>query len=141
LTEKKLIKDKIFLDTNIIVYLYSSDEPEKKAKIETIIESFEKATISTQVINEFLYVMHKKRNIPVAILAKSIDELIEAFALVYIALPTIKHALLIAHQYKYTYFDSLILASALEHDCTLLFTEDMHHTHMVENKLKILNPF
>jgi len=40
-----------------------------------------------------------------------------------------------------TIYDSLIIASALEADCKILYTEDLQHNHLVENKLRIVNPF
>ncbi|MBC8485458.1 MAG: hypothetical protein H8D45_05400 [Bacteroidetes bacterium] len=44
-------------------------------------------------------------------------------------------------KYHYSVYDSLILASAIEADCTILFSEDLHHNQLIENKLRIINPF
>jgi predicted nucleic acid-binding protein len=38
-------------------------------------------------------------------------------------------------------WDSLIIASALENGCKILYSEDMHHNHLIEKKLRIINPF
>ncbi len=54
---------------------------------------------------------------------------------------TIKLAHRIKDKYKYGYFDSLIISSALENDCSILFTEDLHSNQKIEEKLKIINPF
>jgi predicted nucleic acid-binding protein len=40
-----------------------------------------------------------------------------------------------------SYWDSLIISSALESGCKILYTEDMHHNQIIEGKLKIINPF
>jgi len=47
----------------------------------------------------------------------------------------------IRHKYNLSYWDSLIVASALENDCSILYTEDLQHEQVIEGKLKIINPF
>lgn len=134
------MSDKIFLDTNILVYAHSDTEPAKKKIVETIIEANDRLVISIQVLNEFINVMHKKRGIPLKTLVAAIRELSENFTVVQITVHTIEQALHIAAQYNYSYFDSLMLSAALEHDCSIIYTEDMHHTHTLHT-LKIQNPF
>lgn len=85
--------------------------------------------------------MHKKRNVSFESLKLGISELLDVFELVNVTTDTIYLALQIANTSNYTYFDSLIIASALESGCSLLFSEDMHHNHLIDNKLAILNPF
>ncbi len=53
------MKDKLFLDTNVFIYAYSKTEPEKKEIALKLLRS-EEIVISTQVINEFIWVMYKK---------------------------------------------------------------------------------
>jgi predicted nucleic acid-binding protein len=47
----------------------------------------------------------------------------------------------IREKHKYSIWDSLIIASALENGCKILYSEDMHHNHLIEKKLRIINPF
>jgi predicted nucleic acid-binding protein len=54
---------------------------------------------------------------------------------------TIHSALKIHKSYQYSYYDSLIIASALERDCNYLFSEDMNGGQIIDNKLKTINPF
>jgi len=54
---------------------------------------------------------------------------------------TIKQAWKIGNKYGYAYYDSLIIASALENDCTILYSEDLHHGQIIEERLSIMNPF
>lgn len=70
-----------------------------------------------------------------------LDKIFIEFFLTYLELQTINQALKLAKKYRYSYFDSLILASALEHDCSILYSEDMQHQQLIENKLTIYNPF
>lgn len=135
------MSDKFFLDTNTLIYAYSSDEPSKKDAIHNIINLDCEILLSTQVINEFINVMHKKRKVPLHELIITINELAENFTIAHISMRTIQQALHISQKYHYSYFDSLILSSALESDCSKLYSEDMHHLQLIENKLTIVNPF
>jgi len=42
---------------------------------------------------------------------------------------------------SYPYWDSLIISSALENDCTVLYAEDVQHGQVISNRLRVLNPF
>jgi predicted nucleic acid-binding protein len=47
----------------------------------------------------------------------------------------------LVERYDFQLFDSIIVASALEAECDILYSEDLHHGLIVEDKLTILNPF
>jgi predicted nucleic acid-binding protein len=40
-----------------------------------------------------------------------------------------------------SFWDSLIVASALANNCFILYTEDLQHNQLIENNLRIINPF
>ncbi len=44
-------------------------------------------------------------------------------------------------RYDFQFFDAIIVAGALQSNCTVLYSEDMHHELLVEKQLRILNPF
>ena len=44
-------------------------------------------------------------------------------------------------KYKISFWDSLVVASALQNNCTILYTEDLQHNKIIEDTLKIVNPF
>ena len=54
---------------------------------------------------------------------------------------TYKIAFDVRQKYNISYWDSLVVASALESDCTLLYSEDMQNGLVLEQKLEIVNPF
>jgi len=54
---------------------------------------------------------------------------------------TIKGAINIADRYGFSFYDSLIISAALESDCKVLYSEDLHNGQIIEKKLKIQNPF
>jgi predicted nucleic acid-binding protein len=134
------MKDKAFVDTNILVYLYSEDEVEKSVRACDAIEKYNCIT-STQALTEFSNVCIKKLHIPVEIISKSIDEITSACIVVPVERETIKKALELHGKYGYSYYDCLIIASALTYNCTLLLTEDLQNRHVIENNLTIRNIF
>jgi predicted nucleic acid-binding protein len=50
-------------------------------------------------------------------------------------------ALMVHFKYKFSYYDSLIISSALENGCSILYSEDLHHNQKIEKTLTIINPF
>lgn len=134
------MKDNIFLDTNIVIYTYSINEPDKKKKAIEII-SQDKPFISTQVIKELANVLFKKFNISWNDIDATIDELSQYFTIHINDSNSIRKACMIADKYKFSFYDSLIIAAALECRCSTLYSEDMHDGQIIENTLTIKNPF
>jgi len=134
------MNDNVFLDTNIFVYLYSEDEPEKQSIALAVLEQVHCST-STQVINEFCSVCLRKLAMPVNEVLQSIREIVENCELRYIDMGTIQNALILKNKYGYTYYDCLVLASAILNDCKIIYSEDMQHNQLIEGKLRIINPF
>ena len=54
---------------------------------------------------------------------------------------TYDNAFILRQQQNISFWDSLIVASALENDCSFIYTEDLQHNQIIENKLKVINPF
>ena len=132
--------NKIFFDTNILIYIVKDNTG--KAEIASSILSINTtAYISIQVINEFCNVAIKKLDFLKDDILFSIDKFSKNFIISEISIPVIKSALEIKEKYKYSYYDSVIIASALQNNCRILYTEDMQHNQIIEDKLKIVNPF
>jgi len=134
------MSDKVFLDTNIVIYLYSKDEPEKKKTCEEIIKNISDVYISTQVLNEFSNTMKRKFSLSYDEIADTVLELSSNFIVSKVSVSTVLSALRLAGTLKYSYFDSLILASALECGCDILYSEDLQHGQIINETLKIVNP-
>ena len=128
-----------FIDTNVVVYLFSSDEPEKQATAKEATSGH--AIVSTQVINEFANVMFRKFKLTADQVSLACRELSNSFTVATVTTETIFNALRLKARYGFSYFDSLIVASALEEGCATLYTEDLQHGQIIENKLTITNPF
>jgi predicted nucleic acid-binding protein len=134
------MKDKTFLDSNILIYLYSEDEPEKQNIVNNIFDKFE-CVISTQTLNEFCNVCLKKLKKNVSEITESLNEIKGSCRLEFVDDSVIEQALLLHEKYFYSYFDSLMLSSALKYNCAIIYSEDMQHGQIIENTLKIVNPF
>ena len=132
--------DKVFIDTNVLIYGYSEDEPDKRQRAIDCVRSGE-AWISTQVLNETINVLKRKFSLSYSQIRDAVQELSEGFPIVLVSVNTIEMALNLAERYQYSYFDSLILASALEAGCQILYSEDLQHGQRIENQLMIVNPF
>ena len=134
------MKDKTFVDTNVFIYVYSKTEPEKKNIALEILKN-QNIIINTQVINEFIWVMNRKFSVQMEKLKDLGIKLLQRFEIALIDQRTIKQALDVAIGYKYSYWDSLIIASALQNGCSSLYSEDMQDGQVIEDSLKIMNPF
>jgi predicted nucleic acid-binding protein len=132
---------KVFLDTNVFIYFYSDNELEKRSVVVDILDKYDCIT-STQALCEASNVWYKKSNWT----GQKIKEHLDNITLVCNKIATIQRniidqALLLKDKYGYAYYDSLMLASALKNDCSILFSEDMSNRQRINGKLDIINPF
>jgi predicted nucleic acid-binding protein len=128
-----------FLDTNVLIYSVSNDVAKKQRAVELLAKK--NVVISTQIISESINVMYRKLNYDYSKIRRITDKFVEKTTLYPITHDTIHRALNIAEIYHYAYYDSQVIASALENNCTILYSEDMQHGQEIENSLKIVNPF
>ncbi len=130
------------MDTNLWVYFFSKDPLEKSERIEELVDAHtETLLVSTQVLGELYNVLTRKKLSSKSEVEAIILRLIASFAVLDVDTPKVLQAIEINSRYRYTYWDSLIIATALSSDCTVLYSEDMQHNQLIENKLRIINPF
>lgn len=128
-----------FFDTNVLVYVIG----ERDRRTETA-EALLAAggMISVQVLNELANVARRK-------LAMSWEEIDEALAAVRTLCPSPlpltadlhDSGRRIAAKYRYSIYDGLIAAAALEAECDTLYSEDMQDGQVLEESVTIRNPF
>lgn len=131
---------RIFIDTNILIYFVSNDNEKRKIS-ESIVFSDSVKVLSTQVLNEFINVSFRKNISAEGELISLINDFINNFEVNLIHNYTILSAINLRNKYKYSYYDSLMLSSAIENDCISIYTEDLQHNQIIEDKLTIINPF
>jgi len=138
----KEIRDKFFVDTNIFVYakLDIDDKDKHLSAKEFLAMTSAEIITSTQILGEFYNVLSRYK-IGDEFIQTAITDMLKYCKIKTITLNTIKLCWNIKVKYKYHYYDSLIIASALENNCSILYTEDMQHGQIIEERLKIINPF
>ncbi len=132
--------DRVFLDTNLLIYYYSEDEGEKGLMVRNLILSKE-VVISTQIINEFSYIMLRKKKKKTDLIRAIIEEWRNIFEIEDLTPGLSIEALSLHKKYKFSFWDSLVIAAAIKSNCTTLFTEDLQHEQVINNQLKVCNPF
>ena len=132
--------DKTFIDTNILVYLSTKDKL-KKDKAIKFVYKLSNAVISTQVLAEFSNVALRKKILASDKLIEYIKQFSVSFEVTIITEKTIISAIKIKEKYEFSLWDSMIIVSALESNCKILYSEDMQHSQIIEGKLTIINPF
>ena len=140
LIDKKQMKDKIFIDTNILLYAYST-EKNKQEIAQNIINTNNNIYISKQVINETINILIKKFKLNIKDIINVVKELEKEFIILDFDIQTQLNALKLKQNYNLQFYDALIVSTALENSCTILYSEDMQDKLVIEKKLKIINPF
>lgn len=130
---------KPFVDTNVIAYLYSDNDPDKRQRALYAINKYS-CLISTQVLNEFSNVCIKKWHFAAQDTKAALEEICFACELFLVGLDTIQHAVTLQGRLGYSYYDCLMIAAALESGCDYLFSEDMSDGQEIGG-LKIINIF
>lgn len=136
------MRGKAFLDSNVLIYgAYGDDVKKEKTKAILIDQELE-PVISIQVLKEFTNVcLHKKLPRSTNELISNIEQLQASIFIAEIGSQTIIEAIRLKESTGYSFYDSLIIATALEQDCQFLFSEDLHHGQTIKRRLKIINPF
>ena len=136
----------MFLDTNIFVYAFLASEPRKRAKAVELIETSlgsGRGCISYQVVQEFANVARKKfaTRLSAGDCKAFIDAAMQPLIRVASSTALIHTALDLQDELKYSFYDCLMIAAALQAGAETLYTEDLQHWQLVRGVLRIVNPF
>ncbi len=129
---------KRFIDTNVLIYAFSEDE-NRAGIAEAILAAG--GSISVQVLNEFTNVSRRKLKLDWPEIGERLA-VVKALAgeVVPVSVALHEKAVDLASVHNFSFYDALIVASALEAGCTHLITEDMQHGRSIDG-LMIENPF
>jgi len=128
-----------FVDSNLWIYAAMNDGS-KSERARALIENRQIA-ISTQVINEVSFNLLRKYHYSESEIAVFIRQISATCHVYPITIATCFTASTLRQHYRFSFWDSMIVAAALESHCTILYSEDMQHEQHVEKQLIILNPF
>src|SRR5690348_46785 len=135
------MKNKYFIDSNILIYAHTMQDGKKKAIAHQILSLNQEILMNTQVINESINVFIKRFNISFVQIQKIVEEIIYYLPVRAIDENTIRLGLKIHNKYHYSYYDALIISSAVQNECSVLYSDDLHHNQKIENTLTNINPF
>ena len=133
-----------FLDTNVFVYLLDRGDSGHRDRATEIVTAGRRrgAVISHQVVQETLNVITRK--IPFPLNASDARQFMNSVLVGFWKVqPTnllFSRALDVQARYHFAFYDSLIVAAALEAGCDRLLTEDLQHGQVIEG-LTVENPF
>ena len=134
------MQGKAFLDTNVLVYLFTDKEP-IKAKQALSVALTSRIVISTQVLQELANVLTKKYHQTIEQVVATLEVCMKAGELHTNTHQTIVKALSIKKSHKFSFYDSLIVAAAIDSGCQTLFSEDLQHEQQIIDGLRVVNPF
>jgi predicted nucleic acid-binding protein len=138
------MSDKVFVDTNILVYAHDRSTGAKHIRARTLIDQLwesGKGALSTQVLQELCVNFRKKSAPPLPI--EEIRHLIEdycAWEVVVNSAESVQGALEIEARYKISFWDSLVLHAAERCGATVLYSEDLTSGQQY-GSVRVVNPF
>lgn len=131
-----------FLDTNILVYAYDSQADTKAERSQQLLEELwlsKLGCISIQVLQEFYAGATGKIDLDSKIITDIITEL-SAWKVHSPVVKDVLRAVEIQQNYHISFWDALIVNSASQLDCAVLWTEDLSDGQVYEG-VRIQNPF
>lgn len=127
-----------FFDTSVLLYLLSGDAV-KADRIETLLAA--RGVISVQVLNEFAVVAIRKLKIPLHEVREILDTIRAVCAVEPITVDAHDRGLAVFERYKFSFYDSILIATALISGANILYSENLQHRQVIDNQLRVTNPF
>jgi len=127
-----------FFDTSVLLYLLS-DDTAKADRIETLLSA--RGLISVQVLNEFAAVALRKLKMPLNEVREILDTIRAVCAVEPITVETHDRGLAVFERYRFSLYDSMLVAAALISGASTLYAEDLQHGQVIDGQLRVTNPF
>ena len=131
-----------FFDTNILVYADDKAAPAKQRRSIDLIAEHRRArsgVVSLQILQEYFVTITRKLHVESSIARRKVELLAEFYVAVP-DVPDILAAIDLHRLHNLSFWDALVIRSAKQSGCTVLFSEDMQHTRAIDG-LRIVNPF
>lgn len=143
MSAKKAFSQKCFLDSNMLIYAFDKNDSEKMDFVSDFLHKLKQNSepiISTQTLGEFFNVATKKLKLSKEIATAICEQFVQMFPVYEISTENVLHAMKISKGTQFSYWDSLILAVAIDSGCSTVYSEDLSDGQIVEG-LRIVNPF
>lgn len=134
--------ERVFIDTNVLVYLFDDSEPEKQGLAARCLrEEAREIFVSTQVLQE-LYVALTKGRDPLATheIAERAVRDAAGYSVVQVDTPLVLSAIEAARQHRLSFWDALIVRAAVQAECGTLVSEDLNAGQVIDG-VRVQNPF
>jgi len=137
--------DKVFIDSNIFVYAIDGSEPEKMNAARALLTSHppvSSSVISFQVMQEVINVYFKqmKRDQNFNLFRLFVEKELKSRWKINPTFALYDKAIELKQQFKYSFYDSLIISAAIIGECKTLYSEDLQGGQKIES-IEIINPF
>lgn len=132
-----------FLDTNVFVYLFNETDERKRRTAEVLVQhALEdgRGCISYQVVQETLNVLTRKLQAAAEDVGRLLDDVLMPLWRVNPTRTLYRRGLDLRTRYGFSFYDSLIVAAALEADCKVLYSEDLQHGQRIAG-VTVMDPF
>lgn len=136
------MKERVFLDTNVLVYADDLDAGTKTQRARELLGGAlrdQNGVLSSQVLQEFFVVTTRKLGVDSAVARRKV-ELLATLDVVTIQVSHILHAIDLHQLHSVSFWDGLIVACAASAGCARLWTEDLQDGAVIAG-VKIANPF
>jgi predicted nucleic acid-binding protein len=131
-----------FFDTNVLVYADDKAAPAKQRRALELVAEHRRAgtgAVSLQVLQEYYVTVTRKLHVDARIARRKV-ELLAEFDVATPDVADILAAIDLTRLHSFSFWDALVLRSAQQSGCAVLFTEDMQHAREMDG-LRIVNPF
>lgn len=125
-------------DTNVLLHLLSGDASKADCAEALVADG---SIISVQVLNEFASVASRKLGMSWPEIREVLETIRAVCRVEPLGLETHELGLALAERYGFSIYDAMILAAAQLADCRVVFTEDLQDGQVIDDRLKIVNPF
>ena len=131
-----------FFDTNVLVYTDDKAAPAKQRRAVQLVAEHRLATtgvVSLQVLQEYFVTVTRKLQVDAKIARRKV-ELLAEFDVVAPDVADVLAAIDLHRLYGVRFWDALVLRSAKQAGCKILFSEDMQAAQEIDG-IRIENPF
>ena len=138
------MSDRVFLDSNVLVYLFDADTPDKQSRSRALLDNLAQDSflvVSTQVLQEFYVSVTRKLKRPLAPEeAAEATRSLAVYSVVQVDVPLIFRAIELSQRETVSFWDALIIRAGMESACKRLLSEDLQHGRIFDDT-RIENPF
>ena len=127
-----------FFDTSVLLYLLSGDSA-KADRVETLLST--RGVVSVQVLNEFAVVALRKLKMPLNEIREILETIRAVCAVEPITVETHDRGLAVLERYRFSLYDSMLVATALIAGAKIIYSEDLQHGQVIDDQLRVTNPF